>query len=153
MSKNSIKEIQNELLIMVKDFHEFCIKYNLKYYIIGGTLLGAVRHQGFIPWDDDIDIGMPRDSYDKFVNEYSKYLPKYLECLNAPYGNLKKDYLFIKLCNANTTLIEYDIIDRVEGLFIDIFPLDGAGNNLLTKKIKYYIIKVFIILLSLNASK
>ena len=61
-------ELQQKLLNMLSWFHDFCEKNNLKYYILYGTLLGAIRHKGFIPWDDDIDVGMPRDDYEKFLN-------------------------------------------------------------------------------------
>ena len=58
-------EMQTRLLVIMKWFHELCEKENLKYYAIGGTALGAVRHNGFIPWDDDLDVGMPRKDYER----------------------------------------------------------------------------------------
>lgn len=63
-----IQEIHSVLLNMLIDFDTICRKHKLTYYMVGGTLLGAVRHNGFIPWDDDIDIGMPRPDYERFVN-------------------------------------------------------------------------------------
>ena len=72
---NRIKEIE---LDMLKAFVSICDQLGLKYYLIGGTLLGAVRHKGFIPWDDDIDVGMPREDYEVFVEKAGKLLPDYI---------------------------------------------------------------------------
>ena len=60
-------DMQTKLIEMLEWLHSFCVENNIKYYAIGGTLLGAVRHNGFIPWDDDIDIGMPRNEYNRFI--------------------------------------------------------------------------------------
>ena len=71
-------ELQQKLLNMLSWFHDFCEKNNLKYYILYGTLLGAIRHKGFIPWDDDIDVGMPRDDYEKFLKiTFNRTFQKY----------------------------------------------------------------------------
>ena len=68
----TIKEIQAIELALFKWFHKFCVEKQLRYYMSGGTLLGAVRHQGFIPWDDDIDVHMPRKDFNKFLAEAGK---------------------------------------------------------------------------------
>lgn len=62
----SLREIQKRLLIILIDFSKYCEEHNLKYSLAGGTVLGAIRHKGFIPWDDDIDVFMPRPDYDRF---------------------------------------------------------------------------------------
>ncbi len=64
---NNIKLTQNLLAEMAQVFHRFCVSHNLTYYMLGGTLLGAVRHRGFIPWDDDMDFGMPREDYERML--------------------------------------------------------------------------------------
>ena len=65
---NSLNETQAVMLDMLKWFHSFCEKQHISYYIVGGTMLGAIRHKGFIPWDDDIDVGIPRKDFDRLIN-------------------------------------------------------------------------------------
>ncbi len=116
---------------MLKYFHQFCEDENLRYYLIGGTALGAARHKGFIPWDDDIDVGMHRSDYEKLRklsaqhnNENETY------CFEFMDPN-KKDfiYLFGKMYDKTTTLIENTRYKTKRGVYIDIFPLDGAGET------------------------
>ena len=75
------KELQRHLLGMLIWFHDFCVKNNIRYYALGGTMLGAARHQGFIPWDDDIDVGIPRTDYEKLI---------------SLIGNRKIDYYYLE---------------------------------------------------------
>ncbi len=86
MSETVLEEIQEYELDAFHYFVKICEENNLEYYAIGGTLLGAVRHQGFIPWDDDIDVAMPRPSYDKFLEIAPSLLPKHL-VMDEPWGN------------------------------------------------------------------
>lgn len=123
-------EVQNRLLEMLKWFHELCEKENLTYYAQGGTVLGAVRHNGFIPWDDDIDVGMPRNDYEKFIKLQKKTNGKsqyYIE-----YPNDKKDFVYpyCKVYDTKTTLIENTRYKTKRGIYIDVFPIDGIGNSI-----------------------
>ena len=96
--------LHNRLLSMMKSFHNFCEDNNIRYYMIGGTALGAIRHKGFIPWDDDVDIGVPRPDYEKLLTLESQ-LPKGLEFLY--YKNTSESPVhYVKLVDSNTTLIE-----------------------------------------------
>lgn len=115
-----------EIDLLLK-FDEICKKHNLKYFVMGGTLIGTIRHKGFIPWDDDIDVAMLRDDYEKFisvaVNEFeSPYL------LQLPQTDDGYYYSFAKLRNVNTTAISYafEYSDFNQGIFLDIFPLDNC---------------------------
>jgi len=115
------------LINLFKKFIQICEIHSLRYFCIGGTLLGAVRHQGIIPWDDDIDILMPREDYDKFLKlDFTEH--KNVEIItmhNNPHYYLP----FSKFCDSSTTILEYANIPAIVGSFIDIFPLDGAQSN------------------------
>lgn len=148
----SIENMHEYLLRMAKDFHEVCARNGLTYYLIGGTFLGAVRHGGFIPWDDDMDVGMPRRSYEQLRRLGSSVLPSHLVLLDSGYGNKKTDHLYMKLCNRNTTLVEDVNERRLEGLYIDIFPLDGAYNHFVGSRLQYYRARFYVLAIWLNAS-
>ena len=123
--KVSSTELHGRLLEIMVQFHNFSVENRIKYYLLGGSALGAKRHKGFIPWDDDMDIGIPREDYDRLVKMDPKKLPENLE-LRFYQNTEKSPFHFIKLIDKNTTLIEHQYKDYVEGLYIDIFPLDGA---------------------------
>lgn len=123
-------DTQKFLVDMLAWYHDFCRYNNLRYYVTGGTMLGAVRHHGFIPWDDDIDVGMPRSDYEAFMNltlnrKFSHYVVE-----TARMGNKDFIYPFTKLYDTRTTLIENARNPIKRGLYIDIFPLDGIGNTI-----------------------
>ena len=129
MNNIDIDTLHNKLFRLLGIFHRFCESNNLNYYAIGGTALGMKRHKGFIPWDDDVDIGMPRADYDKFVFLANR-LPADTEI--KFYANTS-DYPHhaLKLIDKTTTLIENDYQNIIGGLYLDIFPLDGG---ILSKK-------------------
>lgn len=120
--------IQEKLLDMFLWFHNYCIDNNITYYAAGGTVLGAARHNGFIPWDDDIDIVIPRKDYNRLIRLFSKKVDHYY--LESPYSE-NKDFLYsyTKLYDTNTTQIERGYIKCKRGVYIDIFPLDGIGTT------------------------
>ncbi len=122
-----LREIQLDILNQVVNI---CQKNDIQFFLIGGTCLGAVRHKGFIPWDDDIDIGMVRDDYEKFARLAQSELPDYMF-----YQDYKTDneypYLFAKIRNSNTLFLQGVIkkLDINHGVYIDIFPIDGAPTK------------------------
>lgn len=137
MSDN-IKKLQAVDLEIVKEVVRICEKYNLTYYIIGGTLLGAIRHKGFIPWDDDIDLSMPRDDYEKFLSVAHDEIK-----INLKITNFKTDplyqYYITRICDVDTKVVEKRIGNdsKFTHASIDIFPIDGTPNNKIMRKIYY----------------
>lgn len=136
------KEINQNLVILHKlelenldTLMSICEKYNLRYYLIGGSLIGALRHQGFIPWDDDMDIGMPRTDYNKFVKIALKELPDFMDIRTMIYDSNYECYN-TRLSNKKKMLY-YDYGRYVEkrGVWIDVFPLDGIPNKVLKRKL------------------
>lgn len=131
-----LQKLHGEILCIMDEIHRICTKNGLRYYLVGGTLLGAVRHQGFIPWDDDLDIAMPRSDLDKFIHIAEKELASkfYLNWITTnPYYWL----FFPKICLRNTTFDEGVIKkDRPMGIFVDIFPLDLSSAYTADMEIK-----------------
>lgn len=136
-------DLQQKLLEMLKWFHSFCKDNDLRYYAQGGTVLGAIRHQGFIPWDDDIDVGMPRDDYNKFI-ELMKDKPSNVYELETPLSNKDFVYTYCKVYNVNTTLVEHTRYKTKRGIYLDVFPLDGMGDTEeeMKKRVKFIKSKV-----------
>jgi len=124
---SEIRQLQLDVLI---ELDAICKKENLRYSLARGTLIGAVKYSGFIPWDDDIDIMMPRPDYEQLIkyceNNTNDIFELYSIDTHMDYG-----YLFGKACHKNTVLIEYD--DKYSrchlGVCVDIFPVDGVGND------------------------
>ena len=118
---------KKRMVLILDHFIHFCENNNLRYYCCAGTALGAVRHSGFIPWDDDIDVMMPRPDYEKFLKIYNSQDSKYE--LITPLNN-KNYYLpFAKLVDKESTIVERRDVPCVLGLFVDIFPLDGMPKD------------------------
>ncbi len=141
ISLEECKQIEIEILDYV---HSLCQKYNLRYSLAYGTLLGAIRHQGFIPWDDDIDLIMPREDYNKFlhiVNLEQQNNTKYI--LHTP-GQGDYFYEFAKISAANTSLIEANVRPITNyGVYVDIFPIDNIPSNFKWNRLKMRLLQRF----------
>lgn len=119
------RDLQSQLLKILKYVDSFCKRNRIKYTLWGGTLLGAVRHRGFIPWDDDIDIAMTRDQYEKFVMAWSnEYHGNYF--LQTIDTDPEWTQLMAKVRKEDSAFIEYDYQKKLKhtGLFVDIFVVD-----------------------------
>lgn len=118
-----LKKVKEIILQTYKYTAEFCRKHNLRFYACGGTMLGAVRHNDIIPWDDDIDLYMPREDYDKLLSLRNEMKGTGYDIVSL---NDKGYYLpFAKVVNINTTIWEYPEYEFIIGEFVDIFPLDN----------------------------
>ena len=116
-----VRLVQKKEVELLKIFSDICEKNNLTYYALGGTLLGAIRHGGFIPWDDDMDLGMPREDYDKFIKIADKELPEHI-LLKTHTDNLGNTSI-----RDNATVVTFGTTDC--NPFLDIFPLDGFPDK------------------------
>ncbi len=125
MADYDIRPLQLHVLENLKIFHEVCQRHGLRYFITAGTMLGAVRHKGFIPWDDDLDVAMPRRDYDLLIANSRQWLPKPLELVCAE-NNPDYPLPFAKLQDASTTLLERPHLPFLGGVYMDVFPLDGV---------------------------
>ncbi len=132
-------ETQKKLLLkMYQDISKLCDEHGLVYMMGGGTCLGAIRHKGYIPWDDDLDIMLPRDSYEKLIGLLAKGLLGDLYEYDTP--NKKNDCknTFLKIYRKGTLNVEItsESAPGPKGIFIDVFPMDFAPANRLKRKLK-----------------
>lgn len=129
MKKITSKEMKSIELNILKDVAKFCDSNQLRYFLCGGTLLGAVRHHGFIPWDDDMDIAMPREDYKKFLMIYNREKSKYQ--VSAIENNQNWHMPFARVEDLNTILFEKTLKQKYRKLhvFIDVFPIDGIPDS------------------------
>ena len=128
--KLDIKEIQSVSLGILKRVADFCDSMGIRYVLAYGTLIGAIRHKGFIPWDDDVDIMMPRPDYDRFLSLFiiNKDKLKDLEVFNRT-TNRKYPFGITRVCDMNYEIITYNEINCGMGIFVDIYPMDGLGKT------------------------
>ena len=130
MQEMNLQEIQQASLVVLKHIHQMCEKHGLKYCVFYGTLIGAIRHKGFIPWDDDVDIAMERKDYDYFLDIMKKNEgddnPFYVD-----HFSTKKDYphYIMRICDKRYT-IEFENTKHRSGVFVDVYPLDDTGGDL-----------------------
>lgn len=134
-----IREVQTEVL---KEVIFFCNSNNLGYFITGGTLLGAVRHAGYIPWDDDIDLIMPRKDYDIFIKTFNISRTDRFKVLTIAYDKLFP-YSYAKVVDSNTVLEEDNGFNYPINVYVDIFPLDNLTDDIKCALRTYYTILLY----------
>lgn len=119
-------ELQKIEFDMLRKAVRICDELNLRYYLVCGSALGAVKYGGFIPWDDDVDIGLPREDYEMFLSKAQDMLPQHLFLQNY-LTDPKYPCIFSKIRNIETSFFEKSVsdLDINHGVYIDVFPLDG----------------------------
>ena len=136
MNEEILKKLHNAELEILDEIARVCDENNIKYFILFGTLLGAVRHKGFIPWDDDIDIGMLREDYIKFLEIAPKKLKSKFFLDN--FNNSDDWYLCFSKVKNRDTIFEEELSLGFTGsknIFVDVFPIDYVKDNHLSKKL------------------
>ncbi|MCR4853786.1 MAG: LicD family protein, partial [Prevotella sp.] len=128
--------MQKRILDVLLRVDKVCREHNLTYYLSDGTMLGAIRHGGFIPWDDDADIAMPREDYERFIEHGAEWLPEPLE-LYCVEKNPKCSCTFLKIIDGSTTLIERWGYNQLGGVYIDIFPYDGVAPQKWRRTVRF----------------
>ena len=141
-----IEHLHRVLLDMAKDVDKFCRENNIEYYLIGGSAIGAIRHKGFIPWDDDLDIAMTHDNYARFIELAPKKLnaEKYV----VHIGGQDWPLLFTKIRLRGTVCKEsennFSYQNDCQGIFIDIFPLENVSDNPIMARWQYICAKYLL---------
>ena len=148
MTDEERSRLQEHLRKMYLEIEKVCDRHGLRMCTGYGTVLGVIRHQGFIPWDDDMDLLMPREDYDKLINLYADELPENMK-IYAPNSKNKAIYRFAKVVDTNTRFIypgAYDEDSR--GIFVDIFPIENTMNNEYLIKIKRFFAMILMVISS-----
>lgn len=148
MDAKTLKKLHEVELEILIEIDRVCQKYNIPYFLCGGTLIGVQRHKGFIPWDDDIDIGMLRKDYERFKTCFLK--EKLTDYYLHSHETDDKYWLpFMKIRKNNTTINEKfveNLVDVHKGIFVDIFPFDKVPDDGFNKKLKFraFFIKLIV---------
>lgn len=138
----TLQEVHETMLQILDSIDTICSANNLRFYLVDGTLLGAVRHKGFIPWDDDMDIAMPRPDFERFLEIAPQTLPPYLSLV---YGRDDFNVLHYtaKIYDERTVLKTVNGLDLEDrGVRVDVFPLDGLPRGFIRKWIHFWLIRV-----------
>ena len=135
---SELRSLQLVILNIGRIFAEICERHHLRYYMVGGTMLGAIRHKGFIPWDDDMDVAMPRPDYEKFIEIVRDELPTGYTFLNYKQD---ADYMryFSRIVDKNVRVTNASNTKKlVENAWLDIFPLDGMPRTVPGRMIHFW---------------
>ena len=141
------RKVQKLTLFALNEFISFCEKHDLRYYFTGGALIGVMRHKGFIPWDDDIDIGMPRKDFDRFHKLIKYQMPEGFGICNRDTD--KNWHFAMSQFIDKESEIEINLAEktRKSHIWIDVFPLDGLPDNKIKRwlKVKYILMHRYLV--------
>ena len=133
-SEQHLNDTQRYILYVLQEVTRVLEELNIPYFMQGGTMLGAIRHGGFIPWDDDVDLGIPRADYDRLLKEVSARLPENLE-LRTYDDETDHHYYFARIVDKRYQIRRMGSIEeRLENIWVDLFPLDGMPNGFVSRQ-------------------
>lgn len=133
-SENHLNDTQRYILHVLREVTRVLEELKIPYFMQGGTMLGAIRHGGFIPWDDDVDLGIPRADYDRLLKEVSARLPENLE-LRTYDDETDHHYYFARIVDTRYQIRRMGSIEeRLENIWVDLFPLDGMPNGFISRQ-------------------
>lgn len=133
MALYDIRPLQLRILEILRAVDKTCTEHHLHYYLWAGSMIGAIRHKGFIPWDDDLDIAMPRPDYERLITHQKEWLPQPFEMVCGENDSVYP-LPFAKIQDSSTTLIERMHLKYLGGIYIDVFPIDGTPEGWLRRK-------------------
>lgn len=145
MPVTQLRHLQLTILGILRDIDTLCKEYSIEYYLLGGSSIGAVRHKGFIPWDDDLDIAMSSENYNRFIKVCREHLDN-----NKYYfqeGLVDWPLNFSKVRLKGTRLIEYEgYADNPDnlGIYLDVFKLENSPSNIIAQRWQYLMAKYFL---------
>ena len=133
-SEQHLNDTQRYILYVLREVTRVLEELNIPYFMQGGTMLGAIRHGGFIPWDDDVDLGIPRADYDRMLKEVAARLPENLE-LRTYDDETDHHYYFARIVDKRYQIRRMGSIEeRLENIWVDLFPLDGMPNGFISRQ-------------------
>ena len=141
MANYQTRDLQMRALRNLLELDRICRAHDIRYYISDGTALGAVRHGGFIPWDDDLDVVMPRPDYEVFIKHANEWLDKPYEMV-CPEDDDKYAGVFAKIIDGSTTLIERWGFNQLGGVYVDIWPLDAVADSKFLRTFHFSLFKI-----------